>query len=134
MIQFLSLEHVIFLHQAIICESGGKDGMRDLNALESAVFQPLMSIQSQDLYPSLIDKAAALCYALIQNHAFIDGNKRIGHAAMEMFLLLNGYEIVSTVDAQEKLIIGIASSSISRKEIGTWLQEYLVPAKEELFS
>ena len=72
-----------------------------LPALESALAQPQMTFGGEDLYPTLVDKAAALGYALIKNHPFLDGNKRTGHAAMEVFLVLNGYEIHADVEEQE---------------------------------
>ena len=67
-----------------------KRGVLSLAALESAVAQPYMAFGGQELYPSLADKAAALAFSLIQNHAFVDGNKRVGHVALETFLVLNG--------------------------------------------
>jgi len=76
-----------------------------------------------DLYPAVIEKAAALCFFLIQNHPFVDGNKRVGHAAMETFLILNGYEIEATVDIQEQVILGIASGDASREQLVRWLEE-----------
>ena len=71
-------------------QSGRSAGLRDLAALESALAQPRMAFGDTDLYTSLEEKAAALGYSLISNHPFVDGNKRIGHAALETFLLLNG--------------------------------------------
>jgi death-on-curing protein len=76
-----------------------------------------------------VDKAAALGYALIKNHPFLDGNKRTGHAAMEVFLVLNGYEIRATVDAQERVVLQVAASEIDRKEFNAWLRTHVV-AKE----
>ena len=100
--------------------------MRDRGALESAVAQPEASFGGEELYPSLSEKAAALGHSLIQNHPFVDGNKRIGHGAMEVFLLLNGYEIEALVDEQEKVIIGVASGKISRIEFSEWLGKHLI--------
>ncbi len=77
----------------LLLQSGGIAGIRDMGALESAITQPLMTFGETELYPSLVEKAAALAYSLIQNHPFVDGNKRIGHAVMEVMLALNGYEI-----------------------------------------
>jgi len=79
-------------------------GIRDIGALESAIAKPRMGFGSEDLYPKTIDKAMVICYSRVMNHPFVDGNKRIGHAAMEVFLLLNGHEIESTADEQEKII------------------------------
>jgi death-on-curing protein len=63
-----------------------------------------------------------LAYGLIQNHPFVDGNKRIGHAAMELFLLYNGYEIVASVDEQERVILAVASSTMTRAQLTDWIQ------------
>jgi death-on-curing protein len=73
-----------------------------------------------------VDKAAALGYALIKNHPFLDGNKRTGHAAMEVFLVLNGYEIHATVDEQEHVIFQVAASEINREEFTAWLRTHTV--------
>ena len=76
-------------------------------------------------YPSLIEEAAVLWESLSQNHPFVDGNKRIGHLALESFLVLNGFEIKSNVDVQEKLILSVASSQSPRGEFSHWLSEHL---------
>ena len=77
---------VFRLHEAIIARSGGQVGLRDEGALESALAQPLVSFAGQELYPSIAEKAAALCFSHVRNHPFVDGNKRIGHAVMMVFL------------------------------------------------
>jgi|SRR5437899_1948741 len=102
--RYLSLEEVVSLHSLLITQSVGSSGLRDRGALESAVAQPEASFGGDDLYPMLSAKAAALGHSLIQNHPFVDGNKRVGHAAMEVFLLLNGYEIDASTDDQERVI------------------------------
>ena len=71
-----------------------------------------------------MEKAAALCFSLIQNHPFVDGNKRVGHDAMEAFLNRNGYEIDATVDIQEQIILGVASGDVSREQLVSWLEEH----------
>jgi death-on-curing protein len=83
--------------------TGGAAGIRDFAALESAVAQPKATFGDSDLYPSLAEKAAALCLALVQGHPFLDGNKRIGHAAMETLLVLHGNEIEAPTDTQERM-------------------------------
>ena len=88
--------------------------------------QPEASFGGEDLYPDLASKAAALSHSLIQNHPFVDGNKRIGHAAMEVFLLLNGHEIAASVDDQEKIIIDVASGKVSRIELSEWISKHMV--------
>ncbi len=82
-----------------------------------------MTFGDQDLYPTLIEKAAALCFSLVQNHPFVDGNKRVGHAAMEVMLVLNGYEIYASEDDQEQVILGLASGDVSRDKFVEWLKD-----------
>ena len=83
--RYLSLLEILELHEAVISETGGARGIRDMGALESALNQPRLTFDQSNLYPGIISKAAALCYSLIMNHPFVDGNKRVGHAAMETF-------------------------------------------------
>ena len=96
--RFRSLGEVIDLHRSLLRATGGAPGIRDVGALESAVAQPKAAFDGSDLYATLIEKAAALAFSLVQNHPFVDGNKRVGHAAMETFLVLNGSEIDAPVD------------------------------------
>ena len=124
--RYLSVQEVISLHSLLIAQSGGSSGLRDRGALESAVAQPEASFGGQDLYPDLASKAAALGHSLIQNHPFVDGNKRVGHAAMEVFLLLNGNELDASVDDQEKIIIEVASGNVSRIELSVWISKHIV--------
>ncbi len=123
-VRYLGLDDVLILHRAILEQAGGKPALRDLGGLLSALAQPRMTFGSADLYPTLQDKAAALGFSLIRNHSFVDGNKRIGHAAMECFLRLNGLEILADVDASERLVVGLASGEISREQLVGWLHEH----------
>jgi death-on-curing protein len=85
--RFLNLREVLEIHRRVVDQSGAMLGIRDLGALESALAQPRMSFAGEDLYPSLVEKASALAFSIIKNHPFLDGNKRVGHAAMETFLV-----------------------------------------------
>jgi death-on-curing protein len=85
-----------------------------------------MTFEGRELYPSIVDKAAALGYSLVQNHPFLDGNKRTGHAAMEAFLLLNGFEIQSSVDEQERIILQVASGETDREAFTRWLRDHVI--------
>jgi len=76
--------------------------------------------------PTAADKAAALCFSIIVNHPFVDGNKRAGHAAMETFLVMNGYEVVASVDETEQVILDVASGRIDRERLAAWLQARIV--------
>jgi len=84
--RYLTLGEVVELHRLILGATGGAPGIRDLGILESAIAQPKATFGGSDLYPTLIEKAATLCFALVQGHPFVDGNKRTGHAAMDTFL------------------------------------------------
>ena len=120
--RYLSITEVLDLHERLLAASGGASGIRDLGALESAVSQPHVAFGGQDLYHGLATKAAALCYSLVMNHAFMDGNKRIGHAAMETFLVLNGHEIQCDVDEQERVILELAAGDLSRNAFTEWVR------------
>lgn len=123
MIRFLTLIEVLELHRQIIEQSGGAFGIRAMGLLESAIAQPRMMFGGEDLYPSLLEKAAALGFSMIMNHPFVDGNKRIGHAATEIFLVLNGMEITASVDEQEQMVLEIASGELGREAFVEWLQQ-----------
>lgn len=123
----LDIFQILELHERLIAESGGTSGVRDFGALESALVQPEMTFDGEELYPTLAEKASALAFSLCMNHPFVDGNKRVAHAAMEIFLVLNGFEINATVDEQEKLFLNLASGRVSREDLVGWLQRKVVP-------
>jgi death-on-curing protein len=120
--RFLTLIEVLELHRRVIEQSGGAFGIRDVGLLESAIAQPRMTFGGKDLYPSLLEKAAALGFSIIMNHPFVDGNKRTGHAATETFLVLNGVEINASVDEQERVVLEIASGELGREVFVEWLR------------
>ena len=123
--RYLTLGEVVELHQRLLIQTGGASGIRDLGLLESALAQPKATFDGSDLHPTLIDKAAALGFALVANHAFVDGNKRVGHAAMEVFLMLNDCEIDASVDEQEHLMLNVAAGIVNRAELARWLSEHV---------
>jgi len=123
--RYLTLGEVLALHRRILPESGGRPGFRDLGAIASALTQPKVSVGGEDAYPSLMDKAAALGYSLIRNHGFIDGNKRIAHAAMEVFLVMNGMELRASVDDQERFMLALATGEVSREALAQWLRAHV---------
>ena len=125
--RYLTLGEVVELHRLVLGATGGAPGIRDLGALESAVAQPKTTFGDTDLYPTLIEKAAALCFALVQGHPFIDGNKRAGHAAMETFLVLNGTEIAAPVAEEERLMLDLAAGRIGRDHLTNWLRQHVKP-------
>ena len=125
--RYLTLAEVVELHRHLLQATGGAPGIRDFGALESAIAQPKATFADVDLYPTLAEKAVALAFSLVQNHPFVDGNKRVGHAAMEIFLVLNGTEIDATVEDQERLMLDVAAGRISRSHLIDWLGQHVKP-------
>ena len=125
--RYLTVEEVLELHRRVIAASGGASGVRDLGSIESAVAQPRMAFGGQDLYVGLAEKAATLGFSLVCNHPFVDGNKRIGHAAMETFLVLNGSEFQASVDEQESVILSLAAGQLSREQFTAWVASHVQP-------
>ena len=119
--RYLDIDEVLRLHTFVIFRSGGSSGLRDRALLEPAVAQPHMTFGGRDLYASPVEKAATIGFTLVSNHAFVDGNKRIGHAAMETFLVLNGKQIVASVDEQEAVVTSVAAGKMDRADFTRWL-------------
>ncbi len=104
-----------------------RPGIRDFGALEYAIAQPKATFGGVDLYPTLPEKAAALGFSLVQGHPFVDGNKRVAHAAMETFFVLNRAEMDAPVDDQERLMLDLAAGRIERSDLTNWLRQHLKP-------
>jgi len=127
--RYITLSEIIEIHRYVMAQSGGLTGIHNFGALESALAQPRMIFGKVELYPTVVEKASALCFSIIRNHPFVDGNKRVGHAAMEVFLVLNGYEIEATVDEQEQMIMQVASGETGREEFTEWLKKRISKLK-----
>jgi death-on-curing protein len=125
-VRYLSLAEVLELHRRVVAGSGGATPVRDLGGLESAIAQPRATFGNEDLYPDVPSKAAALAFSLINNHPFVDGNKRVGHAALETFLILNGSEIEATVDDSEAMILAVAAGKARRDDLPGWIRKRMV--------
>ena len=117
----LSKRQVILLHQQLINEIGGSSGLRDEGLLESALAAPFQSFGGIDAYPSLQQRAARLAYGLVNNHPFVDGNKRIGAHTMLVFLALNGIELSYTQEELASLFIAVASGDKGYEDVLDWL-------------
>ena len=120
----LTLGEVVELHFRILQMTGGAQGLRDLNGLESALAQPKATFEGRDLYTTLHEKAAALGFSLVRNHPFVDGNKRVAHAAMETFLLLNWRQLEASVEEQERLMTDLAAGHVEREQLVAWLDAH----------
>ncbi|MBE6717135.1 MAG: type II toxin-antitoxin system death-on-curing family toxin [Ruminococcaceae bacterium] len=117
----LTVEEIKGLHGKLIARTGGSDGLRDENLLESAVYSALASFGNEECYPTTEEKAVRLMFALTNNHAFTDGNKRIGVLVMLMTLKLNGIEIKYTQKELIKLGLSVADSSCDYDGILDWI-------------
>jgi len=125
--RYLTLGEVLELYRQIMDLTGGRVGVRDIAGLESAIAQPRQTFGGRELYPSLAEKAGALGHSLVQNHPFVDGNKRTAHAAIEVFLLLNGHEVVASIDEQERVMLDVASGKMDRAEFIRWVSSHVAP-------
>ena len=126
--RYLSLGEIVDLHQALLEQTGGATGIRDLGMLESALAQPRATFGGTDLHPPLVQKASAFGFSLTLNHPFVDGNKRVAHAAMEVFLLLNGLSVNAPLDEQERLMLDLADGRVTREHLTMWLDDHVTPA------
>ncbi len=101
-------------------------GVRDENLLASAVNTPFQTFMGNDLYPSIYDKAAQLCYGIANNHPFTDGNKRTALHSMYVYLIINGFDITATQQDVENIIIDVAAGNMTNVELAQWLRENTV--------
>ncbi|MFN2458233.1 MAG: type II toxin-antitoxin system death-on-curing family toxin [Chitinophagaceae bacterium] len=118
----ISTSEALSIHNLLIKQFGGSAGLRDQQALTSALSRPFQTFQSDELYPSILHKASALIESIISNHPFIDGNKRTGYVLMRLFLIQNGYDIYSSQEEKFTFVINIASGVSGFDEILQWLQ------------
>ncbi len=119
---YLTVEQVLFVHARLIAETGGEHGIIDLGLLQSAVARPQATFDTQDLYPDLFSKAAALLESLIGNHAFVDGNKRTAITAAGLFLRLNGYRLTASNQELEEFTLRCAQHLVSLDQMILWFE------------
>lgn len=123
--KILTKRQVLMLHASLIAESGGCDGIRDEGLLDSAINSPLQSFAGENLYPTVLEKAARLGFGLIRNHPFIDGNKRIGTHAMLVFLAVNGITLSYEDDDLIRIILSVAAGELDDTGLLNWLQRHI---------
>ncbi len=124
MTRYLTVPQILFLHARLIEETGGSQGLRDLGLLESAAARPQARFSGEELYPGLFTKAAALMTSLVNNHPFLDGNKRTGISAASLFLFQNGFRLATAQTEMERFTIRVASSTVEIAEIVAWFQDH----------
>lgn len=122
----LTKNQVMMLHHELILETGGSEGLRDEGLLDSALNAPFQSFDGTDTFPSVQQKGARLGFGLIRNHAFIDGNKRIGTHAMLIFLSLNGIELDYTQNELSDMVLKVASGDLSFDDMVQWIIKHQV--------
>lgn len=119
--KILNKRQILMLHQHLVDETGGSPGLRDESLLDSALNAPFQVFGDTSAYPSLQQKAARLCYGLVKNHPFIDGNKRIGAHAMLVFLAVNGLELSYTQQELSDIILQVAAGEKGYDDLLVWL-------------
>ena len=124
---YLSVEQVLFIHDQVIEETGGTFGLRDLGALHAAVERPKASFGGTEAYPTLLEKAAALLESMCNNHAFLDGNKRVAYVATGLFLELNGFALIAPRRAAEPFMLNLAQGKVGLPKARLWLKKYTRP-------
>lgn len=122
--EYLTVAEVLLLHARLIQRTGGSGGVRDVGLLESALARPQAAFGGEDLYPDLWSKAAALMQSLVQNHPFVDGNKRTALAATGIFLELNDHVLAASNDEALDFARQVTGGEMTLQEMATWLKAY----------
>ena len=120
----LTQDQILMLHSELISATGGTDGVRDFGLLSSALNAPFQQFDNTDLFPTIQQKAARLGYGLIKNHAFVDGNKRIGVHVTLIFLEINGISLEYTQKELYSMVLDVASGILDTEEITKWILDH----------
>lgn len=123
MTRYLSTEQLLWLHRRLLHAFGGGSGLRDHGGLESATARPQATFGGEDLYPDVAAKAAALMHSLVMNHPFVDGNKRVGAMAAELFLAVNGHRLEASDDALLALTLSVSRGELSAEALAIWIRQ-----------
>jgi death-on-curing protein len=124
---YLSVQQLLRLHEIQLDRFGGLAGLRDRGGLEAAAARPQMTFGGEDLYPDLAAKAAALMHSLVMNHPFVDGNKRVGAMAAELFLVANGTDLEASDKEIVEGTLAVARGEVSAEALAIWLRQRLRP-------
>lgn len=122
--KYLSITQVLYIHDRAVKEFGGSAGVRDLGLVESAVARPKSSFDGNDLYTSVLDKAAALLQSLLKNHPFVDGNKRTALISTGLFLKLNGIVLINSHEEEVEFGVNVDNENLTLEEISGWLKAH----------
>lgn len=122
---WIAAEDVIAIHSRVIEKSGGLDGLRDRDILDSAISAPLQSFGGKELFPTDLEKIARIGFGLAANHAFLDGNKRIGAMVVQLLLKWNGYALHLQQGELADMFIAIADGSAKEEDLLRWIKQHL---------
>ena len=122
--EYITIEYILKLHKKMIDATGGLDGIRNIELLKLAVENSKVTFGGTDLYPMVEDKCASVCYSIISNHAFIDGNKRIGLYVMLILLEYNGIRIIFSQEELIDLGLDIAKGKLKQQDIVKWISSH----------
>ena len=122
----LTTDDIIRLHKGIIAETGGDSGIREVGMIDSAVNSIYGGFGGHELYPTLEEKAARLCYGLTTNHGFVDGNKRVGTVAMLVTLKINGINMAYSGKELTTLILDVAKSQATYEDVLNWIRNHRI--------
>lgn len=122
----ISKKDTLSIHNILVEQFGGGEGIRDEAALESALARPYSTFDQQELYPTPEEKAAAIIESILINHPFIDGNKRTGYVLMRLTLMSFGKDISATEEVKYDSVIGVAAGKIKFDEILTWIKSNII--------
>ncbi len=126
---YLSISAVLYIHEQLIKAFGGSPGIRDQGGLQAALARPRSTFGGQPLYPTLLEKAAALLESLCLNHPFVDGNKRVAYTVAGLFLELNGWRLRAETEDAVSFRLEVAAGKRSKEEIRIWLEQHAVPRR-----
>jgi death-on-curing protein len=124
--EFLSLAEVLEIHQDQLARYGGETGIRDLGLLKSALSMPSATYGGDFLHSSIYEMAAAYLFHIVQNHPFVDGNKRTGAVAALVFLIINDYEFDASEDNFAQTVLDVACGKMSKPEVAVFIQRWAV--------
>ncbi len=122
----ISLKDAINIQNILIDRFGGGKGIRDQGALEASIARPFSTFDNVELYPSPIEKASAVLESIVINHPFLDGNKRTGYVLMRLFLLENGWDIISSQEDKYEMVIGVSKGELRFDDIKAWLSSRII--------
>ena len=123
-VRYIPREVILIIHAGLIQRYGGEPGLRDAGLLDSALGQPMMAFGGKPTHKTLFDKAAAYGFHVCQKHPFVDGNKRVALALMDIFLQKNGWEITASEEDAFAMMMDLASGKMLKPELSAWLKEH----------